>query len=161
MAYNKKKIGVNKSDQMMSYYAFPRKSVKWWKKLFFRLFDLALVNAHVLYKKQTTVKYCMDKFIQKVAEGLVAEMGKDTTIQSSQDTGGRLLGRHHFPYRIPASGKKKGWAQRLFKVCSDRGNQESGKSARQYTTVYCKKYEVGLCIGDCFESYHSRTNYWS
>jgi hypothetical protein len=32
---NKYKIGVDKSDQMLSYYSFQRKSFKWWKKLFF------------------------------------------------------------------------------------------------------------------------------
>lgn len=161
-AYNKKKIGVDKSDQMMSYYAFRRKSVKWWKKLFFHFFDLALVNAHILHKKQATEKYRLCIFIQKVAEGLVADVGKETRIQSPPGTGGRLLGRDHFPYRIPGSGKKKeGWAQRLCKVCSDRGKHESGKSARQYTTMYCKKCDVGLCIGECFEAYHTRANYWN
>jgi hypothetical protein len=43
---NRYKIGMDKSDQMLSYYFFQRKSVKWWKKLFFHIFDLALVNAH-------------------------------------------------------------------------------------------------------------------
>ena len=110
----------------MSYYAFRRKSVKWWKKLFFHFFDLALVNAHILHKKQATEKYRLYIFIQRVAEGLVADVGKEARIQSPPGTGGRLLGRDHFPYRIWGSGKKKeGWAQRLCKVCSDRGKHES------------------------------------
>jgi hypothetical protein len=45
------KIGVDKSDQMPAYYSFHRKSVKWWKKLFFSFFDMAIVNVHVLFNK--------------------------------------------------------------------------------------------------------------
>jgi hypothetical protein len=43
--YNKYKTGVDRSDQMLSYYSFSRKTIKWWKKLFFHLFDLAMVNS--------------------------------------------------------------------------------------------------------------------
>jgi hypothetical protein len=48
--YNKHKIDVDRLDQMLSYYSFKRKAIKWWKKLFLRLFDLAVVNAHILHK---------------------------------------------------------------------------------------------------------------
>jgi hypothetical protein len=50
--YNKYKIGANKSDQILSYYSCQIQSVKWWKKVFFHLFDLALVNAHILHRKK-------------------------------------------------------------------------------------------------------------
>jgi hypothetical protein len=33
--YNKYKTGVDRSDQMLSYYSFERKMIKWWKKLSF------------------------------------------------------------------------------------------------------------------------------
>ena len=32
--------GVNKWDQYLSYYSLGRKSIKWWKKVFFRLFEM-------------------------------------------------------------------------------------------------------------------------
>jgi hypothetical protein len=50
MEYNKYKISVDKLVQLLVYYTFQKKSVKWWKKLFFRLFDLALVNMHFYTK---------------------------------------------------------------------------------------------------------------
>jgi hypothetical protein len=43
--FNKYKTGV---DMMMSYYIFARKTIKWGKKLFFHMFDLVVVNAHIL-----------------------------------------------------------------------------------------------------------------
>jgi len=62
--YNKNKTGVDRSDQMLSYYTFSRKRVKWWKKLFFHLLYLAVVNAHILYKKSSKKK-CHWKFCTK------------------------------------------------------------------------------------------------
>jgi hypothetical protein len=32
--YNKHKTGVDRSDQMLSYYSFERKTIKWWEKTF-------------------------------------------------------------------------------------------------------------------------------
>jgi hypothetical protein len=47
------KYGVERSDQMLSYYSFDRKSIKLWKKLFFHLLDLVVVNAHILHNKSS------------------------------------------------------------------------------------------------------------
>jgi hypothetical protein len=52
MDYNIHKTGVNKSDQMLAYYSFQRKSVKWWMKVFFHLCDLSTVNSHSLHNKK-------------------------------------------------------------------------------------------------------------
>ena len=50
--YNRHMGGVDKSDQMLDYYPFTRKTVKWWKKVYFHLPSLALVNAHKVYVLQ-------------------------------------------------------------------------------------------------------------
>ena len=75
--YNKNKTGVDRSDQMLSYYTFSRMTVKWWKKLFFHLLDLAVVNAHILYKKSSKEKMSLEIFYEKVAEGLLASAGTE------------------------------------------------------------------------------------
>jgi hypothetical protein len=49
--YSKYKTGVDRLDQMLSYYLFERKIIKRWKKLFVHLSDLAVVNAHTLHTK--------------------------------------------------------------------------------------------------------------
>jgi hypothetical protein len=54
--YNMYKTGVNRSDQMLSCYSFQRKTIKWWKIHFFRLFDLVVVNAHILHNKTSKIK---------------------------------------------------------------------------------------------------------
>lgn len=49
--YNLNKTGVDHGDQMVSYYPFQRKTLKWWKKMFFHLFMITVVNSFVLNKK--------------------------------------------------------------------------------------------------------------
>lgn len=49
--YIKKMGGVDLSDQVVQYYDVLRKCVKWWKKLFFHLFNLMVVNSYMLYRK--------------------------------------------------------------------------------------------------------------
>jgi hypothetical protein len=49
--YNKYKTGVDRSAQILPYYSFERKTIKWWKKLFFHLFNLVVVSAHILHNK--------------------------------------------------------------------------------------------------------------
>ena len=40
---------VDKCDQYLSYYSLGRKSIKWWKKVFFCLFGLCIIKAMVVY----------------------------------------------------------------------------------------------------------------
>jgi hypothetical protein len=61
LVYNKYKTGVDRSDQMLAYYSFEM-MIKWWKKLSFHLFDLVVVNAHILHNKQ---EKCHWKFSMK------------------------------------------------------------------------------------------------
>ena len=46
-----KKMGGDTSDQLISYYSFLWKSIKWWKKLFIHLLKILLLNAHILSSK--------------------------------------------------------------------------------------------------------------
>ena len=43
--------GVDKLDQMMAYYSFLHKSVKWWRKVFFWVLEAAVVNSYIIYKE--------------------------------------------------------------------------------------------------------------
>lgn len=49
--YVKHMNGVDVHDQILKNYSCVRKSVKWWKKLFFHLFCALLTNAYILYRK--------------------------------------------------------------------------------------------------------------
>ncbi|XP_062504857.1 putative cyclin-dependent serine/threonine-protein kinase DDB_G0272797/DDB_G0274007 [Corticium candelabrum] len=41
--------GVDKSDQMIKYYEVLRKSLKYWKKIFLHMIDLAVFNSYIMF----------------------------------------------------------------------------------------------------------------
>ncbi len=47
--YNINLGGVDNSDKLVTYYWFRHCSKKWWKHAWFLLFELAIVNAYILY----------------------------------------------------------------------------------------------------------------
>ena len=55
--YNKYMGGVDVNDQLLKYCAFDYHSMKWWKKVAFRLINIPMVNAFILYKEWFTVRY--------------------------------------------------------------------------------------------------------
>ena len=51
--YNWSMNGVDRADQHTVYYSFIRRSRKWWRKLFFWLVEVTMVNSYILYKRTT------------------------------------------------------------------------------------------------------------
>ena len=51
--YNRHMGGMDLSDQMIRYYSFSHRSVKWWKHVFFHLIDTTIFNAYILYNQST------------------------------------------------------------------------------------------------------------
>ena len=49
--YNQSMGGVDNVDQRAVYYSFRRRSIKWWMKLMFWLFDVAIENSYIMYKR--------------------------------------------------------------------------------------------------------------
>ena len=63
--------GVDKADQLVLYYGYAHRSVNWWKRIFFHMVDLALVNAHILHTATQETKLTQLDFRVAVAEGLL------------------------------------------------------------------------------------------
>jgi len=49
--YMKNMDGVDTADQYCVTYCFLRRTLKWWKKLFFWFLEVSIINAYVLYKE--------------------------------------------------------------------------------------------------------------
>lgn len=47
--YNSYMGGVDKAGQLVQYYGCNNVSKKWWKRVFFHMLDVTLVNAYILY----------------------------------------------------------------------------------------------------------------
>ena len=99
---------------------------------------------------------------EKVTEGLLASAGTENGTQGDNNsTACRLVGRDHFLYRIPAThARVEGTSQRSCRMCAEKSKRQTGKTVKKCTTMYCRKCDVGLCVGQCFEVYHSKLNYW-
>lgn len=41
---------VDRSDQMVAYSTFNRRTLKWWKKVFFHVMSLSILNSWIMYK---------------------------------------------------------------------------------------------------------------
>ena len=48
--YNEKNRGVDIMDQYISYYNIERRSIKWWKKIFFFWIEVCINNSYILHK---------------------------------------------------------------------------------------------------------------
>ena len=146
--YNHHMMGVDRMDQMMSYYSFQRKSIKWWRKVFFWVMEVMVNNAHVIYKAHTTTsrKLTMKEFRRELAVELCRNVVRsETGVLCHDHTLERLHGRH-FPDKIS---KRKDC-----RVCSDRN---PGGARRVVNTVCATCSEKpALCLGECFRIYHTR-----
>lgn len=161
--YNCNKIGVDLNDQYVSYYSLNRKSMKWWKKMFFNLVARAMVNAYVIYNKSSTQprRLRFSQFLMPCGEELVETASADEPGPSSGPhfvgKGTRLIGRH-FLEKIPSSEKKEK-VSRVCKVCADRTKAATGQRGRKETVYYCPDCNVPLCYHPCFKIFHTRKNY--
>ena len=49
--YNEFMGGVDHGDQLLSYYGFSHRTLKWWRRALFYLVEVAIVNAYIMYWK--------------------------------------------------------------------------------------------------------------
>ena len=136
-------------DQMVLYYGFPHKSLKWWKRVFFHLLDLSLVNAHVLHTLAGG-KLTQLQFRQEVAQELLKEFQRPRPHNTPRapDTPLRLTEAKPFLEPLPPGVRPD------CRVCSDR------RAGHRHQTQYrCKGCKTPLCPYPCMERYHTLKDY--
>lgn len=159
--YNDYMSGIDRSDQMISYYSSPRKSIRWYKKVMFHLLDVAIWNAFYIAKKyndkltllsfrETLVKELLEISLnindgRKLVKSGTLHGGKRSKPEEIQEFKGEM----HFPDNIP-NPKNPGRSYHMrCKYCAS--NQK-----RKETKYLCKtcSSKPALCIKPCFELYH-------
>lgn len=158
MHYNENMGAVDKVDMQVSFVECARKSLKWYKKLFFHLIDISLYNAYILYQVKTGKKPQFSDFRLNVAEQLIEKyhtpkghMKRPPTIDHPL----RLTARH-FPSLVPPTEAKGSKTQRRCHVCSQTKLQTRKRKA---TRFMCKECNVALCVTPCFATFHTRKYY--
>ncbi|UYV68154.1 hypothetical protein LAZ67_5003213 [Cordylochernes scorpioides] len=154
--YNQKMGTVDQTDMLLSSIGCLRKSLKWYKKLFFHFIDTSLLNAYSSYLVNTGKRPSLAEFhinligqiIEKYHEARVqVHRGRPST---SEDRPLRLIERH-FPSLVPPTEKKKN-PTRYCRVC---GANKKRKESR----YMCKDCDVALCVVPCFETFHTIKNF--
>ena len=156
--YNKHMLGVDKIDQMMSYYSFLHKSVKWWRKVFFWILEVATVNAYIIYKelalKRGERPMSHMAFRRKLILSLSEPIRSSVTPRArpgprAAENVERLCPVPHY--------LNKGIKRRDCAVCSNR--EEGGtRHLTLFTCATCTE-KPALCPSGCFEAYHTQQRY--
>ena len=157
--YNHSMYGVDRADQYTVYYSFVRRSVKWWRKVFFWLMEVAMVNSYMYrcnaVRPLTHRKYCLSIIWSLTLEYIQTAPphgpGRPRTVERVPRSGdpAHLNRAPHFLERGP---------QRDCVVCSDQFG-----GSRRRTTYHCKTCpsHPPLCPAACFERYHTVDSYRS
>lgn len=147
--YNKNMGAVDQVDMQTSFSECLRKTIKWYKKLFFHLFDITVQNSYAVYKIKTHKNLELSEFRLELARELIEEYGSmrpQTKGRPPIDCPLRLSARHFIAF-IPGTNVKK----RCF-VCSHSVKREKKRSV---TRFYCPDCDVPLCNPTCFKEYHT------
>ena len=89
--YNAYMGGVDKSDQLLSYHNVLRKTLRYWKTLFYHMIDIAAVNAFILYNliatssgvKTITENHFRDNLVLQI----IAKYGKNERQEATSTVG--------------------------------------------------------------------------
>lgn len=143
--YNAGMSGVDKADQMISYYDSLRKTVRWYKKVGLHVLDIMMHNAHFLNSQYGTNKnVSLLKYREQVIKSLlkIDDLPKEQS-QNKNDV--------HYLMPIPPTEKKKN-ASKPCRVCY------SEKKIRKETRYVCEvcPNKPALCIGLCFKTFHDK-----
>lgn len=155
--YTKHMGAVDRFDHYCNSYSFTRKSLKWWKKTFFWLLEVAVVNSFILYKEIHSdkvidhIQYRKELIQQLVSEQRASQPIRRRGRPSTLDAEERLDRRQHFIAQFSEK-KTKDCA-----VCSDRKTP----GQRRQTVFYCEtcSRQPGLHPGTCFKKYHTMAQY--
>ncbi|GFN91338.1 PiggyBac transposable element-derived protein 4 [Plakobranchus ocellatus] len=150
---------VDRSDQMVAYNAFKRCTLKWWKKAFFHLFMLGVLNAYIVQKVTAAKKMSQWIFRRELAKQLVQQLipaALSPPLRLPEGIGHSCLFRltaRHFPQTIKAKpGAKRQNPQRDCVVCLQPGK-------RKQSRMECPSCDVGLHADPCFRLYHTKKDF--
>ncbi|XP_066270739.1 LOW QUALITY PROTEIN: piggyBac transposable element-derived protein 4-like [Branchiostoma lanceolatum] len=169
--YNQYMGAVDSSDQMVAYLCFRRRTVKWWKKAFFHMMSLAIVNAHLLQKEYMTARNKKPLEHKEFRKEVVKEIiktsgynkpgnGRSGRVSANASNLLRLSGGgQHYLEKNPTTeaGKTKA---RTCQVCfpaerkylEGRGKSVPKRPGRE-TCYQCEK--VSWCVTPCMKLYHT------
>lgn len=169
MDYNKYMGGVDLADQLIKYYHMERRSIKWYKKLFFHLLDMAVHNSYVAYTSRTQTQISSLKYRLQLIDQMLLNAGPDLTCRGGASGRPRSVGtdlnrlnaHNHFPTFNSTSEVTGRVKFRSCRVCNKDNKRAGSDNRRRKETTYCcgKCGDVPLCPAPCFEIWHTQASF--
>ena len=165
--YNAWMSGVDNSDQLLQYYNFNRKTIKWWKKVFFHFLSLGIINAQKLYNFLAREQGCPQMKLLSFTQSLATDLVQCDLVRNAPvvppPTHARVLPEsfQHLPERISEDNPAKVLQCRVCREKHKKGCAEASQSSPRRTTFRCSHCKVPLCVDKCFKIYHTKENYWN
>ena len=147
-SYNRYMGGVDKNDQMKSYYGISVTGRKWWTRVFYDLIDRAIFNGKVLQDESPHhTSQSLKDFKVELSKSLVGcfSSRRKWGRSSLENVPSRFVDRH-FPDYLPLNNNGKRMERRCV-VCSEAKRKKKN-------SYCCPDCDVGLCVAPCFRVYH-------
>ena len=154
--------GVNITDQHISYYSLTqRRTIKWWKKVFWRIVDILILNSWIIFRSNFPDKITSHRLfrIQLVHE-LVQPL---LSLKASPDCPATLSYKGRRPTNTGETTSGKTFPLQIVSsrsMCCMLYNKVTSQGKKDTKTMnFCPKCEVHLCNGSCFEAFHTMSKY--
>ncbi|XP_033624325.1 piggyBac transposable element-derived protein 4-like [Asterias rubens] len=156
--YNANTGGADHSDQFRSYCIVSRSGRRWWKYLFWALFNQALINAYILWKASTkphskskkshSLKAFKVAIIHQLADGFSSR--KRTTTSTSKRPVEEILDGESVPgHALVLFGDRKRNC-----VCCKRAGRLTDGGNKIQTKFGCSGCRASMCKLNCFNDWH-------
>jgi hypothetical protein len=167
--YNKTMGGTDLADFFLSAYATSHRAKRWQPRILFHCIQLAVVNAHIIYRNKNGLQHGSCKLLDFITLLLQQIAPKPApTSQQSSYVPSAVLSSHnrswwsahtqlrtqgqHFPDKF-----SRPRPQREGETRQDPG-RKCIYCCRKKVLTFCKQCGVYLCIGRCFHEFHTHHN---
>ncbi|KAJ8930182.1 hypothetical protein NQ314_017046 [Rhamnusium bicolor] len=142
--YNRHMGGVDRQDQMTSYYPASTKTIRWYKKLGIHYIQMMLLNSFFLYRKFSDHKMSLYEF----RNSLLCSLLQIPATKENRMPKGRNASNHVLT-KINSKAKDGRINRKRCRVCAT-------KKIRKRTLYHCEECpeQPGFCVGECFDSAH-------
>lgn len=151
-------LGVDRLDQLVTYYSFVHKTIKWWRKVFFWMLEVTIINSYIIHRERARQNGIYVLTHKKYRKALVTYLSEPLLMTSATRTTANP--RPQPSMERLQSGLRhtitKGTKRRDCVVCSTR--EEGGRRhLTRYMCSTCRNHPA-FCP-TCFNRYHSVRDY--
>ncbi|XP_045446632.1 piggyBac transposable element-derived protein 4-like [Melitaea cinxia] len=158
--YNRFMSGIDRQDQMLSYYPCERKTLRWYKKFLIHVFQIQILNAYILYNRFSGKHLNMYDFRMSLINELLPP--KECSVSTSSLVPTRSERVHKLTKienkteetKKDAPGHVRKINRVKRKVCRQCTAVRKIRKQTRYHCVLCLE-QPGLCDQQCFDAYHA------